>query len=91
MSSFDPRGIQPDASILNPETGEFKPKEPQVNIPPDFSGPTKEEELMKLFDDSPAEKAYKVIVFTIITVLTFGLVLIFGNVRRALFPKARNR
>jgi hypothetical protein len=91
MSSFDPRGIQPDASILNPETGEFKPKEPQVNIPPDFSGPTKEEELMKVFDDSPGEKAYKVIVFTIITVLTFGLVLIFGTVRRALFPKDRNR
>jgi hypothetical protein len=91
MSSFDPRGIQPDSSILNPETGEFKPKEPQVNIPPDFSGPTKEEELMKVFDDSPAEKAYKVIVFTIITVLTFGLVLIFGTVRRALFPKDRNR
>jgi hypothetical protein len=91
MSSFDPRGIQTDASILNPETGEFKPKEPQVNIPPDFSGPTKEEELMKVFDDSPAEKAYKVIVFTIITVLTFGLVLIFGTVRRALFPKDRNR
>ena len=91
MSSFDPRGIQPDASILNPETGEFKPKEPQVNIPPDFSGPTKEEELMKVFDDSPAEKAYKVIVFTIITVLTFGLVLIFGSVRRALFSKDRDR
>jgi hypothetical protein len=46
---------------------------------------------MKVFDDSPAEKAYKVIVFTIITVLTFGLVLIFGTVRRALFPKDRNR
>ena len=91
MSSFDPRGIQPDASILNSETGEFKPKEPKVNIPPDYSGPTKEEELMKVFDDSPAEKAYKVIVFTIITVLTFGLVLIFGTVRRALFPKDRNR
>ena len=51
MSSFDGRGIQPDASILNPETGEFKPKEPKVNIPPDFSGPTKEEELLALFDD----------------------------------------
>jgi hypothetical protein len=91
MSSFDPRGIQPDASILNSETGEFKPKEPQVNIPPDFSGPTKEEELMKLFDDSPAEKAYKVTLFILATVLTFGLVLIFGSVRRALFPKDLNR
>jgi hypothetical protein len=91
MSSFDGRSIQPDASILNTETGEFKPKEPQVNIPPGYSAPTKEEALLKLFDDSPAEKAYKVIVFTIITVLTFGLVLIFGTVRRALFPKDRNR
>ena len=91
MSSFDPRGIQPDASILNPETGEFKPKEPKVNFPPDDSGPTKEEELMKLFDDSPAEKAYKVTLFILATVLTFGLVLIFGSVRRALFPKDLNR
>jgi hypothetical protein len=91
MSSFDPRGIQPDASILNPETGEFKPKEPQVNIPPDYSGPTKEEEIMKLFDDSPAEKAYKVTLFILATVLTFGLVLIIGSVRQALFPKDLNR
>jgi hypothetical protein len=91
MSGFDGRGIVPDASILNPETGEFKPKEPKVNIPPDFSGPTKEEELMKLFDDSPAEKAYKVFLFTVITIATFGLVLIFGTVRRTLFPKKEKR
>ncbi len=91
MSSFDPRGIQPDASILNPETGEFKPKERKVNIPPDFSGPTKEEELMKLFDDSPAEKAYKFTLVFLASVLTFGLILIFGSVRRALFPKDLNR
>jgi hypothetical protein len=87
MSGFDGRGIQPDASILNPETGEFKPKEPKVNIPPDFSGPTKEEELLALFDDSPAEKWYKVFIFTVVTVATFGLVLMFGSVRRVLFPK----
>ena len=91
MSSFDGRGIQPDASILNPETGEFKPKEPKVNIPPDFSGPTKEEELMRLFDDSPGEKAYKVFLFTLVTVATFGLVLIFGTVRRVVFPKKENK
>ena len=87
MSSFDGRGIQPDASILNPETGEFKPKEPKVNIPPDFSGPTKEEELLALFDDSPGEKAYKVVLFALVTIGTFGLVLIFSSVRRVLFPK----
>lgn len=91
MSGFDGRGIVPDASILNPETGEFKPKEPKVNIPPDFSGPTKEEELMKLFDDSPAEKAYKVFIFAVVTIATFGLVLIFGTVRRTLFPKKEKR
>jgi hypothetical protein len=84
MSSFDPRGIQPDASILNPETGEFKPKEPQVNIPPDYSGPTKEEELMKLFDDSPAEKAYKVAKFGLFAALGAVIVMFFSAIRTIL-------
>ena len=91
MSSFDGRGIQPDASILNPETGEFKPKEPKVNIPPDFSGPTKEEELLALFDDSPGEKAYKVVLFALVTICTFGIVLIFSSVRAMLFPKKERK
>jgi hypothetical protein len=91
MSSFDGRGIQPDASILNPETGEFKPKEPKVTIPPDFSGPTKEEELLALFDDSPGEKAYKVVLFALLTIGTFGIVLIFSSVRAMLFPKKERK
>ena len=91
MSSFDGRGIQPDASILNSETGEFKPKEPKVNIPPDFSGPTREEELMQVFDDSPGEKAYKVFLFALVTIGTFGIVLIFSSVRAALFPKKERK
>jgi len=81
MSSFDPRGIQPDASILNPETGEFKPKEPKVNIPPDYSGPTKEEELMKVFDDSPAEKGYKVAKFGLFVGIGAAFGMIFTAIR----------
>ena len=81
MSSFDGRGIQPDASILNPETGEFKPKEPKVTIPPDFSGPTKEEELLALFDDSPGEKAYKVAKFGFFAALGAFVVMMFQIMR----------
>jgi hypothetical protein len=88
MSSFDPRGIQPDASILNPETGEFKPKEPKVNIPPDYSGPTREEELMKVFDDSPAEKAYKFAKFGFFVSLGAFVVILF-QVMRWPFKKDR--